>query len=104
MVVTARHECVSEHGTRAAAATVAPSAQAIHLSSMRRAPSRPLTSSGRSTNDELSSLPPTTSQRYQRAPLPQASSEGRNQAQLSTLRITRLSSPPRNFWNWRVHV
>ena len=44
------------------------------------------------------------SQRYQRAPLSQAFSEGRNQAQLTMVRITVLSSAPRNFWNFAEQV
>ena len=46
-----------------------------------------------------SSGPPTTSQRYQRAPLSQPRSEGRNHDQLSRIRSARLSSTERNFSN-----
>src|SRR6478752_5627671 len=45
-----------------------------------------------------------TSQRYHRAPSSQAPSEGRNQAQLSTVRITMLTSAPRKSRNSLVHV
>ena len=53
--------------------------------------------SAASTNSLDCSPPPTTSQRYHRAPSSQAFSDGRNHAQLTTVRITRDSSAPRNF-------
>ena len=52
----------------------------------------------------LSSPPPMTSQRYHRAPLSHAFSEGRNHAQLTMVRITVLSSAPRNSWNLAEQV
>ena len=45
-----------------------------------------------------------TSQRYHRAPLSHAFSEGRNHAQLTMVRITVLSSAPRNSSNFAEQV
>src|SRR4051794_3871928 len=98
MVVTARHWCGSLHATFTEPATVGPSAHTSHRS-LGRPDSRPLAVVGRSTYSLLCSPPPTTSQRYHRAPSSQAPSEGRNHAQLTMVRITRLSSAPRNSMN-----
>ena len=59
--------------------------------------------SDESASASLSSSPPTTSQRYQRAPSAHAASEGRNQAQDSSERMARLSSAPRNRSNALEH-
>src|SRR5262245_32391557 len=103
MVVTARQLCGREQGTLTEPATVGPSAQTSQRS-LGLPRSNPLPVSGRSTNSLLCSPPPTTSQRYHRAPSSQAPSDGRNHAQLTTVRITRLSSPPRKSMNFFEHV
>ena len=98
IVVTARHWCGCEHGTLTDPDTVGPSAQTIQAS-FGSPRSSPFAVVGRSTYSLLCSPPPTTSQRYHRAPSSQAASEGRNHAQLTTVRITRLSSAPRKSMN-----
>src|SRR4029079_9672547 len=96
MVVTARQLCFCEHGTLTLPATEGPATHTIHRS-LGRPSSSPLAVSGNGTNSWDCSPPPTTSQRYRRAPLSHAFSDGRNHAQLTTVRITRDSSAPRNF-------
>jgi hypothetical protein len=92
-VVTARQSCFSEHGTFTDRPTVAPRAQTSQ-SSFGRPSNSPSVFSGSSTKVRSWSPPPTTSQRYQRAPASHADFDGRNQAQLKMVRIARLSSAP----------
>src|SRR3954468_8214845 len=99
MVVTARQLCFSLHGTRGAPCTDAPVTQAIHWSATCWPASIPDAVVGSATYDVLSAPPPTTSQRYPRAPSSQAFFEGRNHTQLTIARITVLSSAPRNCSN-----
>src|SRR5215213_758248 len=97
IVVAARQSWSCAHGTFSPVATVSPAAQISHRSSGRPT-SRPFAVGGSGRYLTLVALPPTTSQRYQRAPSSHALSDGRNQAQLAIVRSTRLSSvAPRNF-------
>src|SRR6476620_12292629 len=99
MVETARQACLSLHGTRGEPLTVASATQLSHWSSGIPSSTPLVVVAGSVTNVSEASVPPTTSQRYHRAPWPHASSVGRNHAQDRTERIARLSSAPVNFLN-----
>ncbi len=95
IVDTARQSWAAEHGTLTEPSTVEPAAQTSHSSSA--CTSSPSTSAGRSTSCLVWSPPPTTSQRYHRAPWSHASFDGRNHAQVRIVRIAVLSSAPTYF-------
>src|SRR6476469_4388602 len=97
MVETARQACVSLHGTRGEPLTVASATQLSHWSSGIPSSTPLAVRAGNVTNVSEASVPPTTSQRYHRAPASHASPVGRNHAHDSTERIARLSSAPVNL-------
>ena len=104
MVVTARQLCFWLQGIFGAPCTAGPLTQTIHSSLVGCCASRPAAVGGSAAYSLLSSPPPMTSQRYHRAPFSQAVSEGRNHAQLTIVRMTVLSSAPRNSWNFVEQV
>src|ERR1700712_4338578 len=96
MEVTARQSCFSVQATFCESSTLGPCAHISHCSG-GLARKSPFAVVGRSAYEVAWAGPPTTSQRYHRAPLAQALFEGRNQAQLSCTRIARRSSTPMNL-------